>query len=927
MGQISRFATVKGDRMHCKTNSLGCFVAIGIACTLFFGRNQALALPVSENIQKLVHADAIGNDQAGNSIAVSGNIAVIGVPNAWRSSLTAMDPRGAAYVFRFNGTNWVQEQKLTATDAALGDRFGSSVAVSANSVFVGSSMDDDRGFDSGSVYVFRHNGSSWVQSQKLVASDGAAGDNFGSAVSLDGDSAFVGAMGDSDVAPYAGSAYVFRFNGQSWVQSQKLLPQNVSNAAGFGKSISVSSGYAVIGCYQDDTRGSDAGAAFVYGFNGSSWVQNAKLTALDGGAYQLFGYAVSLSGSRMIIGAPKDDDRGLMSGSAYIFRYNGTSWTQESKLVDMSPQAPSGQPGNQFGYSVGISGSTAVIGSPWWDDQSISYPLQDQGAAYVFSYDAGSMLWTVQTRLVANDGYYFDNMGTSVAVDGDMIGAGAGKDDSIAMDSGSAYIFDVPNTILPPPECVSNADCADDGNSCTSEVCSAGTCTHPAKANGTACGNSGVTDCSLADTCVSGACSPNHKTSGTACTTDNNACTSDVCNSSGNCLHNPLASGSSCGDGLYCNGADTCNATGTCLHAGNPCPGADGDGDCSETCNEAVDACTANDPNGALCNDGNSLTSNDKCTSGVCAGTTAAGCVTSADCNDNNPCTTDSCVSGTCQRSNNTLACDDGLYCNGTDLCSNGACGLHTGNPCPGADGDADCSETCNETANACTSNDPDNSACSDGNSATVGDRCYAGTCLSGTTAPQCTTNADCNDNNVCTTDSCVSGTCQRVNNTLACTDDGNSCTSDVCSAGACTHPAKANGTACADDGNTCTSDVCSAGACTHPAKANGTACNDGQYCNGADTCSAGACSNHAGNPCPGADSDADCSETCNEASDSCTTNDPNGSVCNDGSATTYGDQCTSGACVGTACRRKNQTCTSNSQCCSQGCGSNGRCN
>lgn len=431
-------------------------------------------------------------------------------------------------------------------------------------------------------------------------------------------------------------------------------------------------------------------------------------------------------------------------------------------------------------------------------------------------------------------------------------------------------------------DALSGVACDDDGNACTDDQCDGeGACIHPNRSAGTACGDASESDCNHADSCNgSGTCVSNLAAAGTTCTADGNVCTTDECNGSGACAH--TNNSASCDDGSYCNGVDTCSG-GTCaLHAGDPCVGADGDANCAESCDEDADACTGADPNGS--------------------------------------------------------ACSDGQFCNGTETCSAGVCSGSSGNPCPGADGDANCAESCDETADTCTANDTDGASCSDNVFCNGTDTCSAGVCGTHSGNP-CSSGGDCadvcnelagncfeaagtacnSDSNPCTDDVCSgAGSCLHPNKSsgTACPDDGLECTFDQCDGGGtCGHPNKNAGTSCTSDGNGCTDDVCNgSGACAH--NNNTAACNDNQYCNGADTCSGGSCSVHAGSPCAGPDGDVNCKESCNESTDTCNANDPDGSACSDGAACNgTGDTCQGGTCVatGVCCGTQDFTFTVNS--------------
>jgi hypothetical protein len=601
-----------------------------------------------------------------------------------------------------------------------------------------------------------------------------------------------------------------------------------------------------------------------------------------------------------------------------------------------------------------------------------------------------------------------------------------------------------------------------DGNACTvGTTCSAGS----------VCNGGSALSCDDSDPCTTDSCNPGsgcvHGSApdGTACAVDGNPCTRDTC--LGGLCHAPSLAGTVCGPAASCSGtvpsavatpAGACNgSTTTCVQVpiacgSQPCSGAaclgscTADGQCSGTqyCDLGDGQCKTKLGTGgscvrtAMCN---ALTCVDSvCCTSACAGG-ATDCMT---CNGTSP--------GTCTSLALNAACNDGLFCNGTDRCNAaGACNVNTGNPCPGADGDGNCAETCDETVDSCTSPDPNGSPCNDGAFCNVGETCQAGVCTGGgardcsvftnqcnvgacneggatcqanpVTGTSCNadsslcTNADqclsgvcqagaplaCGDGNSCTTDSCVAATgCAHVNlgNGIACTADSNPCTVDTCQGGLCNtaavngtvcgapascsglipnaagipaascqggnctsqapvpcgatvpcngpacqggcstdvqcavgffcniplsqcQPNKAPGGSCTRDamclgGTTCVDTVCcttacgggvatdcvtcngagTAGACTNQT---GTPCNDTLFCNGADTCNSGVCSVHAAvPPCPGPDGDGNCKESCNEATDTCDADDPAGSTCNDGLFCTVAEKCNAtGVCTG----------------------------
>jgi len=272
-------------------------------------------------------------------------------------------------------------------------------------------MDDDAAGDCGSAYVFRRddNGTPsdpsddvWIEEAKLTASDAAAIDFFGRAVAVSGDRAVVGAYGGDGAAGDAGSAYVFRRDDGGtpsdpsddvWVEEAKLTASDAAASDSFGFSVSVSGDRAVVGARENDDAGSRSGSAYVYRRDDSGtpsdpsddvWVEEAKLTASDAAPDDLFGYSVSISGDRAVVGAHGNDDAGDSSGSAYVFRRDdgGTPsdlsddvWVEEAKLTASDAAAT-----DYFGVCVAISGDRAVVGASGNDDAG-----SGSGAAYVFS--------------------------------------------------------------------------------------------------------------------------------------------------------------------------------------------------------------------------------------------------------------------------------------------------------------------------------------------------------------------------------------------------------------------------------------------------------------------------------------------------------------------------------------------------------------
>ncbi len=264
---------------------------------------------------------------------------------------------------------------------------------------------------------------------KLTAADAATSDFFGLRVSISGDTGVIGASADDDGGLNSGSAYVFRAVGGVWQQIAKLTAADAAEGDSFGWSVSISGDTTLIGAYGDDDGGIESGAAYVFREVGGVWQQIAKLTAADAAADDLLGYTVSISGDTVVIGAPEDNDDGSISGSAYVFREVGGIWQQIAKLTAADAAAD-----DLFGFRVSLSGNTAVIGAPADDDGG-----ELSGSAYVFREVGGG--WQQMAKLTADDTAANDFFGGSVSISGDTAVIGAHDDDDGGNNSGSAYVF------------------------------------------------------------------------------------------------------------------------------------------------------------------------------------------------------------------------------------------------------------------------------------------------------------------------------------------------------------------------------------------------------------------------------------------------------------------------------------------------------
>ena len=425
---------VTGSQFDNSAGGSGCLYVFDLRSGCF-GSVPAVA---QQAYLKASNTDA--GDQFGLSVAVSGDTVVVGAygedsnatgVNGNQADDSASDA-GAAYVFVRSGATWSQQVYLKASNAEAGDSFGSSVAVSGDTVVVGAPYEDSAAWlvngnqadnntsDAGAAYVFVRSGTTvWTQQAYLKKgfSSGRPDAHFGCSVAVSGDTVVVGEDGSTwlqipFLAPNGGQAYVFVRNGTTWThQSIPYAPPNPPGTGGplgpgselyFGCSVAVSGDTVVVGRKGPGFSLSGtyvSGVAFVYVRNGTTWTQQAYLLASNGGAYDLFGYSVAVSGDTVVVGAPYEDSNAtgvngnqadntaLQAGAAYVFDRYGTVWKQRAYL-----KASNTSSGDEFGHSVAVSGDTVVVGAPDEDSNATSVngnqadnSATDAGAAYTFS--------------------------------------------------------------------------------------------------------------------------------------------------------------------------------------------------------------------------------------------------------------------------------------------------------------------------------------------------------------------------------------------------------------------------------------------------------------------------------------------------------------------------------------------------------------
>jgi len=442
--------------------------------------------PVWRQQAKLLASDGTIGDFLGSSVALSGDTALIGAPYV---DVGASPNAGAGYAFVLDPDRglWKQQAKLAASDAGAGDLAGWVLALSGDTALVTArAAGSGAGLKAGAAYIYlRSPGQgTWAQQAKLVASDGAAGDMFGSHAALSQDTALIGASAaDAGGKIDSGAVYVFSRSSTSgaWVEQQpRLAPADLASGDDFGHAIALSGDTALVGAPLADlgTR-TDAGVVYVFVRASASgtWTQQAKLVASDGTIGDGFGSAVALFGNTALVGAPQaaQSDKAA-AGAAYIFERDPASgaWTQQLKLT-----AADGQAGDSLGFSVALSAERAAVGASYGD-----VPGQvDAGAVYLFRRDPaqGQAAWPLEIRLAATDAATMDRGGFAISLSANTLAVGAPNADlPEATDAGAGYIFQYAKQ---------NGDPCAAPRECHSAFCVDGVCCD------SACGGSDPTDC------------------------------------------------------------------------------------------------------------------------------------------------------------------------------------------------------------------------------------------------------------------------------------------------------------------------------------------------------------------------------------------------------------------------------------------------
>lgn len=374
-----------------------------------------------------IASDAQPFDELGTSAALAehGGLAraLVGAPRHAHGASGS----GAGYVLVRAAGAWVEEAELLASDAAADDELGTAAALDARTgtwiAALGAPLDDDRGDASGSVHVFRLEQGAWLHEAKLVAPEGAAGDRFGAALALAGDTLAVGARQADHAGAESGSVWIFRRGGTSWSLEARVEAPDAAGGDLFGSALALAGegplARLAVGAPLDDDGGSGAGSVHVFARASGSWSAALKLVAAAPAAGDALGSALALlelpEETLLLAGAPGADllaggALALDAGRVHVFRASAASWSEEARLAAVLVE-----PGARFGSALALASAPeppalalALVGAP----QAAPLAVQS-GAAHAFARDASG--WRAVERLVAPGGGALDRAGSAVA--------------------------------------------------------------------------------------------------------------------------------------------------------------------------------------------------------------------------------------------------------------------------------------------------------------------------------------------------------------------------------------------------------------------------------------------------------------------------------------------------------------------------------
>jgi len=403
------------------------FLQVAVSPVLAIGGlAMGLLSQAAQEDLKLVPSDAEYLQAYGSATAVEGDTLVVGAIGS--------DPEGAFYSYKRVGVTWRSEARVDGP--STGSVFGRPLSLDDGVLVVGDTGDSNsNGQSAGAAYVYEKSSSGWSFVQKLIAPNGTQFDNFSSSLAIAKNTIVVGAFNANGIAFLSGSAYVFEYDGSQWVAQQTLFPSQGGTAMGFGLRLAIDdeANRIAVAARDEDINGlGNVGAVYVFKRVPDGWVEEARLWDSTAPGFEYFGASVDLDGDRMLIGANGNDDMGIRAGAAWVYEFQGGSWTPVDKFY-----ASDTFQDHRFGHHARLAGDTALV----------SGHLSLAAVYKIYQFQRTGSQWNEVAQLVNSDNANFDGFGENFAFEGgNIVLSGASGAYSGPIRSGAAYVhvLDVP---------------------------------------------------------------------------------------------------------------------------------------------------------------------------------------------------------------------------------------------------------------------------------------------------------------------------------------------------------------------------------------------------------------------------------------------------------------------------------------------------
>ncbi len=390
--------------------------------------------PIFTEDQKILASDGAAGDYLGrmSASAIHDDLLILGAP---REDGPGGTDSGAAYIFRFNGSEWVEEAKLEPTDGTVDGYFGKSVAIYNDFAAVGCYQDADPNNFKGGVYIYRFDGQNWFLEEKFIG-DGDSSPTFGQSLATHEDLLCIGDLNDGVFNFSTGAVSIYRYVNGEWILEQKTYGVEVQNSHEEAWAIATDGTRLIIGNNTSVGFSIDESWVCILKHDGVSWIIEDELTEYDLPIESYYGRAVDIQGNVAVVGCA-DDGTDSYRGSIYVYRFSGppaNEWIEEAVLVPADVQDD-----DFVGEQVVLAGENAIIA------EAMGHETPGYGQSTLYLYRYIDQAWVLTSKLTgANTADSFGQLGTAfLAAEGCKVVTGAPLDDQLGYNAGAALYYDL----------------------------------------------------------------------------------------------------------------------------------------------------------------------------------------------------------------------------------------------------------------------------------------------------------------------------------------------------------------------------------------------------------------------------------------------------------------------------------------------------